>query len=37
MDVVDTTSQLTLLTKVVDTNEQGLALPRTVGVLEGVA
>ena len=36
VDVVDTSSQLTVLAEVVDTDEEGLALAGTVGVLEGV-
>lgn len=37
MDIVDAASELALLAKVVDTDEQSLPLTGTVGVLEGVA
>lgn len=36
-DVVDAASQLTLLTKVVDTDQECLASPCTIGILEAVA
>jgi hypothetical protein len=37
VDIVDAASELALLAKVVDTDEQSLPLTGTVGVLEGVA
>ena len=37
MYIIDTASQFTVLPKVVDTNQQGLTLTGTVGVLESVA
>lgn len=36
-DIIDTSSQLTLLTKVIDTNEQSLASAGTCRVLKVVA
>ena len=37
LSIVDTSSQLALLSKVVDSNQQSLALSSTVGVLKGVS
>lgn len=37
LNIVDAAPELSILTKVVDTNQEGLALSSTVGVLEGVA
>lgn len=37
LHIVDTSAQLTFLSEVIDTNQQGLSLTRTAGVLEAVA
>lgn len=37
LDVVDTAAQLTFLAEIIDTNQQGLSLSCTAGVLEAIA
>ena len=37
LGVVDAAAQLSLLAEVVDTDQESLALPGTVGILEGIA